>query len=48
MEPSDFEQRVFEIAFGDNAINRGFTKEDVLQQLRYFSEKALIWENNQA
>ena len=46
MMPS-FEAQVFEIAFGDDAVNRGFTKENVLEQLRYFSDRALIWEQEQ-
>ena len=44
---TSFEEQVFEIAFGDDAVNRGFTKENVLEQLRYFSDRALIWEQEQ-
>jgi len=36
-----FVEDVFEIAFGDDAINRGFSCEEVLEQLREFSDKAL-------
>tara|TARA_B100000519_G_scaffold135596_1_gene117153 strand:+ start:2190 stop:2444 length:255 start_codon:yes stop_codon:yes gene_type:complete len=32
-ESSDFIERVYELAFGDNAINRGFTDEEVLERL---------------
>ena len=34
----DFIENVYEIAFGDNAINREFTQQDVLDQLRQFSD----------
>ena len=34
----DFIEEVYEIAFGDNAINREFTQQDVLDQLRQFSD----------
>ena len=37
-EIKDFIEEVYEIAFGDNAINRNFTKQDVLDQLRQFSD----------
>ncbi len=47
MSNSEFIEAVFEIAFGDNAVNRGYTDEQVLDQLREFSNKALIWEENQ-
>jgi hypothetical protein len=47
MFDDEFIEAVFEIAFGDNAINRGFTHEEVLKRLREFSDKHLIWEENQ-
>ena len=37
----EFVEDVFEIAFGDNAINRDFSYEEVLERLREFSDKAL-------
>ena len=37
-ETKEFIEEVYEIAFGDNAINRGFTTQDVLDQLRQFSD----------
>lgn len=37
----DFMEAIYEIAFGDNAINRDFTKEEVLEKLREYSDKAL-------
>ena len=37
---------VFEIAFGDDAIDKGYSYEDVLSQLRTFSDRALVSEDN--
>lgn len=37
----DFREEVFELAFGDNAINRDYTEEEVIARLREFSDKAL-------
>ena len=37
-EIEEFIEEVYEIAFGDNAINREFTQQDVLDQLRQFSD----------
>lgn len=39
-----FIEEVYEIAFGDNAFDRGFNAEEVLVQLRGFSDNALKWE----
>ena len=36
-----FVEGVYEVAFGDNAINRDFTREEVLAELHEFSAKAL-------
>lgn len=41
MTDKEFIEQVYEIAFGDNAINRDFTKEEVLAELSEFSAKAL-------
>ena len=38
----EFVEDVFEIAFGDDAINRDFSYEEVLERLREFSDKAYI------
>jgi len=38
MTDKEFIEEVYEIAFGDNAINREFTQQDVLDQLRQFSD----------
>jgi len=40
----EFIEDVYEIAFGDDAINRDFTYSDVLAQLREFSDAALVSE----
>ena len=40
----DFIEKAYEIAFGDNAIDRGFNSEEVLQQLREHSDNAVKWE----
>ena len=41
-----FIESVFEIAFGDDAINKGFSETEVLEKLRQFSDLALKAENN--
>ena len=40
----EFIENVMEIAFGDNAINRDFTQQEVLDKLRGHSDNALKWE----
>ncbi len=45
MNNERFIEEVFEIAFGDNAINRDFSKQEVLSRLRKFSDDALLMEN---
>ena len=40
MWDDEFIAAVFEIAFGDNAIQRGYTQEEVLTRLRQFSDAA--------
>lgn len=39
-----FIEDIFEIAFGDNAINRDFSYEDVTKTLKEFSEKSWQYE----
>ena len=46
MNRKEFVEEVFEIAFGCSAINRDFQYEEVLEELRKFSDDALNWENN--
>ena len=45
MNDKDFIESVFEIAFGDNAINREFSKDDVIKELKRFSDLALKYED---
>lgn len=39
-----FIEDVFELAFGDDAINRDFSHDEVLARLREFSDKAIEYE----
>ena len=39
--PKQFIEEVFEIAFGDNAINRAYSMGEVLDRLMEFSDDAL-------
>ena len=41
---TEFKEKVYELAFGDNAISKGYTDEEVLERLREFSDNALKWE----
>jgi hypothetical protein len=41
MNDKMFIENVFEIAFGDDAINKDYSKEEVLERLEKFSELAL-------
>ena len=38
MTKDDFIAEVFEIAFGDNAINRNFTFDEVIEELKNMCE----------
>lgn len=44
MTKDEFVEEVFELAFGDNAINRDFRYAEVLMQLKDFSDDALLLE----
>ena len=46
MKQNEFIEEVFEIAFGENAINRDFSFEEVLETLTKFSDNALIFEES--
>ena len=39
-----FIEEVYEIAFGDDAINRDYSMPEVLERLMEFSDNALKWE----
>ena len=41
MDQDQFIEMVFELAFGDNAINKGYTEQEVLDKLKEFSDLAL-------
>ena len=45
--PEAFIEEVFEIAFGDNAINRDYSMGEVLDRLMEFSNNALKWEEGE-
>ncbi len=36
----NFKEEIFEIAFGDNAINKDYTEEEVIAKIREFSDLA--------
>lgn len=40
-DDKDFIEQVFELAFGDDAINRDYTRQEVLEKLKEFSDKGL-------
>ena len=40
MTDKEFLENVYEIAFGDNAINKDYSHEEVLQRLMSFSDAA--------
>ena len=44
MTKQDFIEAVYEIAFGDDAINRDYSMPEVLERLMEFSDNALKWE----
>ena len=46
MSDKEFIEQVFEIAFGDDAVNKGFYRTEVLGRLRNFSDNALKWEEH--
>jgi hypothetical protein len=44
LKDKDFIETVFEIAFGDDAINKGFTKQEVIAKIQEYSDNALLYE----
>ncbi len=40
----DFIEEVYELAFGEDAINRDWTPQAVIEELRSFSDKALEYD----
>ncbi len=45
MNDKDFIERVYELAFGHDAINRNFGHSEVLEQLEEFNEDSLKWDS---
>jgi len=41
-----FIKEVSDLAFGDEAIERGYSMEEVIERLRVFSEFSLKWEEH--
>ena len=37
---SNFKEEIYEIAFGDDAINKNFTEDEVIERIKEFSDKA--------
>ena len=46
MSDSRFIEQIYEIAFGEDAINRDFSHDEVIEQIREFSDNALEWEES--
>jgi hypothetical protein len=44
MKMETFLEEIYEIAFGDDAINKGYTSEEVLQRLQDMSDDAYTYE----
>tara|TARA_Y100001973_G_C5121006_1_gene292748 strand:- start:91 stop:399 length:309 start_codon:yes stop_codon:yes gene_type:complete len=42
-----FLEEVYEIAFGDDAINRDFSPEEVIEELKSFSDKSLKYDKSE-
>ena len=41
---SEFLEEIYDLAFGDDALNKGYDPKDVLERLKEFSDNALKWE----
>jgi hypothetical protein len=37
---SKFKEEIYEIAFGDDAINKKFSEDEVIERIKEFSDKA--------
>ena len=44
MNNTQFIEQIYEIAFGDDAINKGYSQEDVIERLFDYSNDALKYE----
>jgi hypothetical protein len=47
MDNETFKEMVYEIAFGDEAIEKEYSDSEVIERLREFSDNALKWENKE-
>lgn len=47
MNDKDFIEIVYEIAYGENAINKGFTKDEVITRIQEYSDLSLEYEEKQ-
>tara|TARA_R100000329_G_scaffold18576_1_gene18534 strand:- start:459 stop:758 length:300 start_codon:yes stop_codon:yes gene_type:complete len=45
MDTKQFIERVYELAFGHDAINRNFGHAEVIEQLEEFNEDSLKWDS---
>ena len=45
MTKDQFIEEIYELSFGNNAINRDFTQEEVIAELKKFSDDALKWDD---
>ena len=44
MTDKELIEQLYELAFGDNAINKGYSYDEVLEKLKEFSENAWKYE----
>ena len=47
MTKDQFIEEIYEIAFGDNAINRDFDFEEVIERIQEFSDNALKYQEGE-
>ena len=47
MNKDQFIEEIYEIAFGDNAINRDFDFEEVIERIQEFSDNAFKYEEGE-
>lgn len=43
----EFIAEIYELAFGENAINRDFSHSEVIEKLKEFSDHAYKWEEQE-
>ena len=47
MDDKQFIEQVYELAFGDNAINRNFSHDEVIDALKEINEDSVKWLNRE-